>query len=91
MKNESGKNLPEKKFRAGAIAVTIWRNETEKGSFNSVQLDRSYKDKQDNWQKTNSLRVNDLPKAALLLNKAYEYIVLKDREAEQQVPVEAVM
>lgn len=91
MKNEAGKNLPEKKFRAGAITVTIWRNETEKGSFNSVQLDRSYKDKEDNWKKTNSLRLNDLPKAALLLNKAYEYIVLKEKEAEQEVAVESVM
>jgi len=91
MKSEKGKNLPEKKFRAGAITVTVWRNETEKGSYSSVQLERSYKDKDNNWKKTNSMRLNDLPRASLLLNKAYEHLVMKMQESEQQVAVESVM
>ena len=41
------------------------------------------KDKNDEWQHTNSLRVNDLPKAALVLNKAYEYLVLRDTDTAQ--------
>ena len=35
-----------------------------------------YKDKKGEWQTTSSLRTNDLTKAAAVLNKAYEYIVL---------------
>ena len=78
---------PEKKYSTGAISATIWKNsgkskdgaETE---FRSIALQRSYKDKNDEWQSTNSLRVNDLPKAALVLNKAYEYLVLKSDSAQ---------
>ncbi len=87
MKNETtGKNMPEKKLRAGPISVTVWKNQG-KGrngqdvAYFSVSLDRNYKDKEGNWKSTNSLRVNDLPKASLLLNKAYEHLVIKDKEA----------
>ena len=38
----------------------------------------TYKDKDGVWKSTNSLRVNDLPKAILVLNKAFEYISIKD-------------
>ena len=80
-----GKNLPEKRISAGAIQATVWKNEKSiKGTeteFQTISLQRSYKDKDGKWQQTNSLRVNDLPKAALVLQKAYEYIVLSG-EAE---------
>lgn len=74
-------NLPEKKFRAGAITATIWKNTSNDGEseFNTISFERSYKDKKDEWQTTNSLRVNDLPKAKLVLEKAYEFLVLKEQ------------
>ena len=77
-------NLPEKKFRAGAITATIWKNTSNDGEseFNTISFERSYKDKKDEWQTTNSLRVNDLPKAKLVLEKAYEFIVLKEQIEE---------
>jgi hypothetical protein len=88
MKNvESTGNLPEKKFSTGAISVTVWKNKaTSKrdGSqveFRTIQLDRRYKDKDGVWKSTNSLRINDLPKASLVLNKAYEYLVMKEQDA----------
>ena len=49
--------------------------------FKTISLQRRYKDKNDEWQSTTSLRVNDLPKATLVLQKAYEYIVLKSSDA----------
>ncbi|MBI2142580.1 hypothetical protein HYU15_03805 [Candidatus Woesearchaeota archaeon] len=55
----SGKKLPEKKFRAGAVSATIWRNESAKGSYATVQLDRSYKDG-DAWKSTGSLRIKEV-------------------------------
>lgn len=73
-----GKNTPEMKFRAGAVSATIWRNNGEKGSYSTVQLERSFK-KDDKWQSTGSLMLNDLPKAVLALEKAYEYLVFKER------------
>ncbi len=84
---KSTKNVPEKRFSTGAISVTIWKN-TTKGKdgkdieYKTISLQRSYKDKNDEWQHTGSLRVNDLPKASLVLNKAYEYLVLRDTETE---------
>ena len=77
-----GTNVPEKKFSTGAIQATIWNNDIEKdgatASFKTIVLSRRYCDKEGNWKSTNSLRVNDIPKAALVLQKAYEYLVLKD-------------
>ena len=76
------RNKPVAKFKAGAVNATIWAN-TAKGQtgdvqFFSVALDRRYMDKNGQWQSTSSLRVNDLPKAALVLQKAYEHLVLQD-------------
>ena len=80
--NTFGKNLPEKRISAGAIQATIWKNETKvngaDAEFQTISLQRSYKDKDGKWQQTTSLRVNDLPKAALVMQKAYEYIVLSN-------------
>ena len=73
---------PLKKIRSGAISATIWENQQEKDgkkfSFQSVTLERTYKDKDDNWQSTNNLRSMDLPRAILVLQKAYEFIALNE-------------
>lgn len=76
-------NMPEKKFSTGALVATVWQNQGkgnagEEVSFRTVSFQRRYKDKNGAWQSTSSLRTNDLPKASLVLQKAYEYIVMKD-------------
>jgi hypothetical protein len=77
-------NTPEIKFRAGGISATVWQNsiekDGEKSSFNTISLDRAYKDKAGNWQTTNSFRPNDLPRLSLVAQKAYEYVVCKSAE-----------
>ena len=84
------KNIPEKKFSTGVISATVWKNKgTSKKDgasveFSTITLQRRYTDKDGNWKSTNSMRINDLPKAALVLNKAYEYLVLKE---EQDAPL----
>ncbi|MBN1501920.1 hypothetical protein JW930_00110 [Candidatus Woesearchaeota archaeon] len=86
MKNgvQDGRNLPEKKFRAGAVTATVWKNTKEKSGsiyeFRTVSFERRYRDNKGEWQSTNSLRSNDLPKAVLVLNKAYEYLALTEQE-----------
>jgi len=91
-------NIPEKKFSTGVISATIWKNKgiSKAGNpveFRTVSLQRRYTDKNNEWKSTNSLRINDLPKAILVLNKAYEHIVLKeqtDENSEDEVEVEDV-
>ncbi len=85
-----GKQLPEKKFKAGAVTATIWRNETAKGAYASVQLERHYKDG-DTWKSTGSLRLNDLPKAALVISKSYEYLVSEKQDREESTAIEEIM
>jgi hypothetical protein len=78
-----GKKHPEQKFRAGSISATLWLNQGTDNdgkptTYKTVSFERSYLDKEGNWQTTNSLRVGDLPKAILVLTKAYEHLMLKD-------------
>ncbi len=81
--------MPLKSFRSGAIQVAIWENEgtTREGQpevYKTVSFERRYKDKSGEWKGTNQLRVNDLPKATLILQKAYEYLVLTESQDESE-------
>lgn len=76
-------NIPEKKFSTGALTATIWENQgkNKEGNdvnFKTVSFQRRYMGKNGEWQSTNTPRINDLPKASLVLQKAYEYIVMKE-------------
>jgi hypothetical protein len=77
--------VPVKKFKAGAISVAIWENEKKEGGrYNTVSLDKRYKDKEEKWQSSSSLHMNDLPKAIVALQRAYEYLAFKDSSAEAE-------
>jgi hypothetical protein len=85
-------NMPEAKFRAGPVATTIWRNQVDKNGetveYRTISFERSYKDKDGKWNTTNHLRVNDLPRAQLVLQKAYEFLVLKEKD--DAIPEEVI-
>ena len=70
---------PEKVFKVGAVRGSIFRNTIErKGQMiplPKVVLEVRYKDKNGEWKGTNSLSLNELPKAILALQKAYEYLL----------------
>ncbi|MBN1940797.1 MAG: hypothetical protein JW772_01290 [Candidatus Diapherotrites archaeon] len=75
---------PIKKFKAGGIQVAVWENQGKEGNvFNSVSLDKRYKDGEE-WKSSSSFKLNDLPKAILALQKAYEYLALKDNTESAQ-------
>lgn len=78
-------NLPEKKFSTGGLVATVWQNQGtsktgEDVSYRTVSFQRRYKDPSGEWKSTSTLRVNDLPKASLVLQKAYEYLVMRDMQ-----------
>jgi len=58
---------PEIVFKVGAVRASVFRNIIEKNgksiSLPKVALEVRYKDKTGRWQGTNSLSLNDLPKA----------------------------
>jgi len=73
------KNTPEKKFRAGAVSATVWKNQSKEGNeFSSVSFEKGYKDANGEWKSTSHLNVNDLPKALVVIGKAFEHLSLKE-------------
>lgn len=68
---------PEQKYSASGITATVWTNTKDGKTFRTVSFDKRYKDKEGNWKSTNSLHVSDLPKAIMVLGKAFEYAALK--------------
>lgn len=87
---------PEKKFSTGSVSATVWQNKGksktgEEVSFRTVSFQRRYTDKEGNWKTTSTLRINDLPRGALVLQKAYEYLVLKGTQDNTEAPVEEVV
>ena len=76
-------NRPIHKISVGGIQVAIWSNEGKEGTiYNSVSFDKRYKQGEE-WKSTNSLKANDIPKAILALQKAYEYLALKEPAVEK--------
>src|SRR5690242_13739949 len=78
---------PEKTFSTGAIQVSVWKNESTtkdglKSDFRTINIQRRYADKTGEWKSTSTLRVNDLPRAALALSKAFEYLVMKGQDSD---------
>ena len=77
---------PEKTFKIGAVRASIFRNIIEKNGRSiplpKVVIEVRYKDKTGQWNGTHSLSINDLPKAILALQKAFEYL-LEHKQPEQ--------
>ena len=95
MYEKETKNMPEKRFSTGTVTATVWQNagkgkNGETVNYRTVSLQRSYKDKNGVWQHANSLRINDLPRAALVLQKAFEYLVLREQAQVSEDYEEAI-
>ena len=81
---------PETVFKVGAVRASVFRNIIEKAGQSiplpKVVIEVRYKDKTGQWQGTNSLSLNDLPKAILALQKAYEYLMEHKGSAPEAGP-----
>ena len=79
-------NLPENKFRAGPVSASVFVNqfETQTGpkTARNVVLERTYKDKDGQFKTSKSLSERDLPKAILVLQQAYTFMVQNGPPAE---------
>ena len=78
---------PEKKFQAGGIEASIFENEVEQNGkpikIKKVAFQKRYKSNDGSWKSTGSLDMNDLPKAILVLSKAYEYLALSPESPDK--------
>lgn len=69
------------KAKIASLRLEVWENNTEKdgekGTFNSITLERSYKDNDDNWKRTNQLRERDIGSAIALLQNVQQQLFIK--------------
>ena len=83
---------PEERFRCGACEAAIFQNEIERAGktikLKKVSFQKRYKNTDGDWKSTYSLDVNEIPKAILVLSKAYEYLVLGNVNEEDSPSVE---
>ncbi len=78
---------PEKVFKVGPVRASVFQNDIvsngRRMSLPKVVIEVRYKDKSGEWKGTNSLSINDIPKAILALQKAYDYITTR-RQSEAE-------
>jgi len=65
---------PVDRVRIGSITATIWKNPTPKGARYNTTLQRAYRDKEGNWDNTDSFRRDDLLVLAKVANEAHSRI-----------------
>jgi len=69
---------PEKVFKCGAVRASVFNNTIQQGGkeikLSKVVLEVRYKDKSGEWKGTNSLSVNEVPKAILAMQMAYQWL-----------------
>lgn len=80
---------PVETFRLRGISASVFENKSEDGktTFHKVSLQRTYR-QGDEWKNTQSLGRDDLPIAAMLLNKAWEYVLQTEWKKSADEPTE---
>lgn len=79
-------NPPVKKFKVGRINITIWRNDSDKGPYHSVNFDRRYKTESGDWKTVTSFSPDDLPDLISAAEMARSSLLLVKRleDAEEE-------
>ncbi len=81
---------PETVFKVGAVSASIFRNTIQKNGraipLPKVVIEVRYEDKTGQWNGTNSLSLNDLPKAISALQKAFEYLMEHKEPGQAEEP-----
>jgi len=81
---------PIKDFRTRGLSVAVWENDgftrdRQPIKYHTVTLRKSYKDQETGeWKDSNTFFPDDLPRLRLLIEKAYELILLTPRENARQ-------
>ena len=77
-KKKSNSNPPEKVFRIGYVSASVFAREieTEEGpiTIRSVNVQKRYKDEEENVKYTSSFNLAELPQAVRVLQLAQSYV-----------------
>ena len=69
---------PDIVFKHGRCSAAVFSKEISRGEktfqAKTVSFQKRYLDKNGEWQNSSYLDVNDLPKAVLVLQKAFDYL-----------------
>jgi hypothetical protein len=88
--SEQTSQAPIKEFRSGRVKAAIWRNDVVQDGRSvvkyTVRIQKSFQDKQtQQWKTTDYFFPDELPRLALVAQKAYEYTAMPER-GETDVP-----
>lgn len=78
--NPENGNRPEHKVRYGRVEVAIWKRESGENTWHTFTISRSYRDKDQQWQRSSSLDEEDLLPAAQAVEEAYSWV-----QAQRQI------
>lgn len=71
------KHKPKYSLRVGCINVAVWEKARKSDVVRNTTIDKSYKQGEE-WKKTKSYKVADIPKIILGLERATEYLFLEE-------------
>src|SRR3972149_4479515 len=73
---------PERVFKMGAVRASVFRNTFQRDGktvpIRKVVIEVRYRDKNGEWKGSNSLSLNEVPKAITALQQAFEYLLSED-------------
>ena len=75
---------PDYKAHYGRVQAAVWKREIDERTVYSVSLTRSYRDRQDQWQRTTNLDEDDLLPAAKALDDAYTWIQRQRQHSREE-------
>jgi len=72
---EKPKSKPLVNFRNGKVNVAVWKQEgKDESTFYTMSAEKRYKDKNDEWQSTNSYTIEDCNNLLWCVGMARDYI-----------------
>ena len=81
------KKKPIKVFKCGGVRAAVWTNSVLRNDENvteySIQVDRTFKNKEGEFEHTSKFYPRDLPKLRLVSAKADEFCNLKVQESDE--------
>ena len=77
MPNKS--NRPVKRYKAKGVVASVFqrtgKTNGQETTYETVSVQRPYKDAQGEWKYTESLRMNDIPEAIAVLERVYADLI----------------